>query len=631
MNIFKHHRTKKALKWLLILVAFFVLITAIALGSYFVFEKKYANRIYPGVFIGKIDLGGKTLVEAEKILNDKINSLDQNGIIFGYQNKQTKIFPTLSSVEGDLAYQIINFNTDLSIKEALKLGREDTPVNNLKNKISLFLDKKQTPLFFSLNKEEIYKILKSNFEKFEVAPANANLEYKDRKFVIKEEKFGSVIDYNLAINNLENNLKYFDTSGIQLVSKIKKPTIHKSQASGLEVEAEKIIENAPLVLEFNSEKIDNKLAKDQKWIIDKDTLAHLLELKKSLDTSVEKEKISIGFDEDKLKSYFEKNILNKTKIEPQNAKFRIKDGRVIEFQESKDGFEVNFDASFNLLENKFIEDGETNITLAITELKSKLQTQDVNDIGINEIIGTGHSNFSGSSQNRIHNITTGAAAINGLIVKPDEEFSLITALGKIDKDNGYLQELVIKGNETIAEYGGGLCQIGTTLFRTVLQSGLPVTMRRNHSYRVSYYEPAGTDATIYDPWPDFKFINDTKNNILIQTRIEGNDIYFDFWGTKDGRTVKVDEPTIYNITKPGPAKLIETLDLPVGEKKCTEHAHNGADAYFDYTVTYDEENVVEKRFTSHYVPWQEVCLIGVEKLSDDGSKIAATSTEDIVE
>ncbi|MDA3839467.1 MAG: VanW family protein [Patescibacteria group bacterium] len=631
MNIFKHHRTKKILKWLLVLVAFFVLTTAVAISSYFIFEKKYTDKIYPGVYIGNLDLGGKTLIEAEKILNSKINSLDQNGVVFSYQNKQTKIFPTLSSVEGDLAYQIINFNIDSSIKEALKLGREDTPIINLKNKINLFTNKKQTPLFFSLNKEEIYKILKSNFEKFEVVPANASLQYEDKEFTIKEEKFGNVIDYNLAIINLENNLKYFDSSNIQLISKIEKPTIHKNQTTGLEKEAEKIIENAPLIIKFDSEKIDNKLAKDDSWTIDKETLAGLLDLKSTFDPSVEKEKIFVSFSESKVKSYFEENIFNETKIEPQNAKFEIKDGRVVEFQQSKDGLEVNFDASFNLLENKFIGEGEKNITLAITELKSKLRTQNVNDIGINELIGTGHSDFSGSPSNRIHNISTGAAAINGLIIKPDEEFSLMTALGEIDGDSGYLQELVIKGNETIAEYGGGLCQIGTTLFRTVLQSGLPVTMRRNHSYRVSYYEPAGTDATIYDPWPDFKFINDTKDNILIQTRIEGDDIYFDFWGTRDGRIVELTDPTIYNITKPGPTKLIETLNLPVGEKRCTEHAHNGADAYFDYTVTYDEENVVEKRFTSHYVPWQEVCLIGVEKLSSDEEEIVATSTEEIVQ
>ena len=154
---------------------------------------------------------------------------------------------------------------------------------------------------------------------------------------------------------------------------------------------------------------------------------------------------------------------------------------------------------------------------------------------------------------------------------------------------------------------------------------MPITQRRNHSYRVGYYEPAGTDATIYNPWPDYRFINDTENHVLIQSRIEGDDIYFDFWGTKDGREIDISDPVISNITKPQPTKIIETLDIPVGERKCTEHAHNGADAYFDYTVTYNNGSIKEKRFSSHYVPWREVCLLGVKKLS------TASSTEEIIE
>ena len=636
MIFLKHHHARKAIKCLLILVAFLVLISGIALASYFIFEKKYTDRIYPGIYIGTINLGGKTLVEAETILNNKRNDLDKNGIIFGHQNKQTKIFPTLSSVESDLAYEIINFDIDRSIKEALQLGRDDVPILNLKNKIVLILNKTQTPLYFTLNREEIFKILKSDFSKFETESANANLKYDNEKFIIEDEKLGNILDYSRAIDILENNLSYFRSAGIQLVSKIEKPKIYKNQTTGLEEKAEIILKNTPLIIKFDSSKVDNRLLFDKNWTIDKNTLAGLLKLKNTFDPSIEKEKILIGFNEKGIQDYFKEHILSEIEIEPQNAKFEIKDGRVIEFQESKDGFEVNFEATFNLLENKFIGEGEKNITLAITGLKSNLHTQDVNDIGINEIIGTGHSDFSGSPSNRRHNIATGAAALNGLLVKPDEEFSLITALGNIDKENGYLQELVIKGNETIAEYGGGLCQIGTTLFRTVLQSGLPITMRRNHSYRVSYYEPAGTDATIYNPWPDFKFINDTENNILIQTRIEGDDIYFDFWGTNDGRIIEISEPTIYNITRPAPTKLIETLNLPVGQKKCTEHAHNGADAYFDYKVTYNEENIVEKRFSSHYVPWREVCLIGVEKLSEEEEEEeeeeeTATSSEEVIE
>jgi hypothetical protein len=65
------------------------------------------------------------------------------------------------------------------------------------------------------------------------------------------------------------------------------------------------------------------------------------------------------------------------------------------------------------------------------------------------------------------------------------------------------------------------------------------------------------------------------------------------------------------------------INLPVEEKKCTEHAHNKADTYFDYTITYCEDNIVKERFTSHYTPWQEIYLIGIEKLNE--KSIATTS------
>ena len=185
---------------------------------------------------------------------------------------------------------------------------------------------------------------------------------------------------------------------------------------------------------------------------------------------------------------------------------------------------------------------------------------------------------------------------------------------------------MIKGNKTEPEFGGGLCQVGTTAFRAALDSGLKVTERRNHSYRVRYYEPAGTDATIYEPSPDFRFVNDTGHYVLINAYIQGDDMIFEYWGTSDGRKTLFKgqtevsrvadlKPKVYNIVSPPAMKLVETLDLPPGKKKCTEVAHNGADADFTYQVTYADGTTSENVFTSHYRPWQAVCLIGVEQLS----------------
>ena len=214
----------------------------------------------------------------------------------------------------------------------------------------------------------------------------------------------------------------------------------------------------------------------------------------------------------------------------------------------------------------------------------------------------------------------GADDLNGILIKPDEKFSLMAALGEIDAAAGYKPELVIKKGETIPEYGGGLCQIGTTMFRLAINSGLPITQRRNHSYRVSYYEPAGTDATIYDPWPDVKFINDSGSYLLLQTRIEGDSLIFEFWGTSDGRVVETTKPVIYNIVPPGKAEYIETDELGPGERRRIETAHSGADAYFKRIVSWPsevEKEPIEETWRSHYVPWRERWLIGRKATSTD--------------
>jgi hypothetical protein len=144
------------------------------------------------------------------------------------------------------------------------------------------------------------------------------------------------------------------------------------------------------------------------------------------------------------------------------------------------------------------------------------------------------------------------------------------------------------------------------------------------------------DATIYIPRPDVKFINDTGHHILIQTKIDGNELRFEFWGTKDGRTMKYSgqtessnlydvKPKIWGLVSPAPTKYVESTDVAVGKQKCTEKAHVGATTEFSYSVTYPNGETKEQTFRSVYKPWQAVCLVGVEKLSTPENETDATA------
>lgn len=304
--------------------------------------------------------------------------------------------------------------------------------------------------------------------------------------------------------------------------------------------------------------------------------------------------------------------------EGKNAQFEWKDKRATTFVPHKMGRMVDWDVTAEKL-FAAIQTASSSIAVAIKEVPPTVTLDQLNNLGINEEIGFGLSDFSGSPPGRIKNIKVGLSKLDGIMIPPGETFSLITNLLPIDAAGGYVQELVIKENKTIPEFGGGLCQIGTTTFRAAMGAGLPVVERRNHSYQVRYYFEngvSGTDATIYDPKPDFRFTNDTGKWMLFHTEmLPKSRLRFSMWGTSDGRVATRTVPKILSTQPAPPKQTIETTTLPVGKVKCTEKAHTGASTIFTYSVTYPDGTLKKQDFSSYYKPWAEVCLVGVAATS----------------
>lgn len=156
----------------------------------------------------------------------------------------------------------------------------------------------------------------------------------------------------------------------------------------------------------------------------------------------------------------------------------------------------------------------------------------------------GETNFAGSPANRVHNIKVATARYDGLVVMPDKTFSFNQYLGVIDATHGYKPELVIKEHVTTPEFGGGICQVATTMFRAAMPAGVHITNRHNHSYPVAYYGAPGFDATVYPPYTDLTFVNDTGQPLYIRTSIVGSRLLVDFYGTANGRKVTVNGPFV---------------------------------------------------------------------------------------
>jgi len=598
--------------WLLITVASFVLICLLLLVTAWLLQLTYRDRFWPGVKAASVSLGGLDYRTGSEALQKRIDVVNNHGFVYTSQVKTVKIYPTtVGPDDPDISRQIVSWQIQPALDQAWSIGKNTNPLFAIRDAFGIVAGR-SVDVPYNWNEAEFLSGLKNSFAGTVQEKKEATLIFEQGQPTITNEATGITFNFDQALKLTAQRIATLDTAEIYLDQKIEHPILTKTKLLSL-------LPQVVVATQFTDYALTHN---DSRYLITPTLIRRWLTFVP--DNNQPKLTVNLTAMDEWLGA-----LRQEIEKPARNAKFSLTNDRVTEFQASQDGISIDTDQLQNLLTQNL--NLQQDVILPVKTDKAQYVISEINDLGIQKILGTGTSDFAGSPKNRLHNIKIGADALNGLLIAPGKEFSLLKALGTIDGTTGYLKELVIKGDRTIPEYGGGLCQIGTTTFRATMAAGLPVTARRNHSYRVRYYEPAGTDATIYDPAPDYRFKNDTRHHILIQTRVDekNSKIYFDFWGTPDDRKIVQTESEIYNIVPPGPSKLIETLDLPVGQKKCTEVAHSGADAKFDYTITYADGKINATTFKSHYVPWQEVCLVGVSALSSTSTP-STTGNSDVI-
>src|SRR3989338_10096254 len=211
----------------------------------------------------------------------------------------------------------------------------------------------------------------------------------------------------------------------------------------------------------------------------------------------------------------------------------------------QDGWVLEAEKASHLL-TAAITTGQASLILPVRKEEGRILNATPFDIGSMQLLSRGRSNFAGSPGNRIFNVEKALEEhINNILILPGSTFSFNDMIGQIDSTTGWKLALgIFNGTDLAFTPGGGVCQSSTTLYRSVLQAGLPVLKQQNHSLYVTYYgkHGEGLDATIYPGTQDFSFLNDTQYPILIQARREGNDAIVELYGTPDGRHVTLEGP-----------------------------------------------------------------------------------------
>jgi hypothetical protein len=229
------------------------------------------------------------------------------------------------------------------------------------------------------------------------------------------------------------------------------------------------------------------------------------------------------------------------------------------------------------------------------------------------LLGKATTGFRTSAAERRDNIARATALFDGVVVQPGQEYSFLSA-GNFTEDEGFVEGYAIVGGKLEKVVGGGLCQVATTMFRAVSNAGLDVTDRAGHTYVVYFYENIlGFDATVFSPYRDFKWRNDSPGPITIATSTDlaASTVTFELWGTSDGRTVSYQGPFTKNVVQPGEATWQYDKELPAGAKKQLVHGRPGMEVNLLRTVTMPDGSVKHNdNFYTRYQPWNDFYTYG---------------------
>lgn len=552
------------------------------------------SDLLPRLSIGGVDVSRLTQEEAITKLDEHVEAYLEKGFSFESPENAKVKDKVFEAAPEDLGLLI---DTRTSVETAYDVGHAGNFFSSLSAQLTTIVLGTDLPLSFNFDETALEAYLDTAFLEIETPVRQARLAYQKGELINVEAKSGTEVNREPIIALLNEQAASMDEQVISLELVPVEPQIFEKDLAAARDLAEQALaskfnfyyddksyslsaETVGNWLEFHSVTPEDVLGKavcacglpeyissendeaqrvpallvtpfDQERRGEKQTDPHYVMLPPQNFTeqtqTIGQLMPVIGFNRDKVNHWLLENISADIDQPGQNARLTFENGEVTVAQPSKNGIEVDIEQATRDIVFKILAEEKPSARLTLEEAKPEINEDIIDELGINTLIGKGVSDFSGSSASRIQNINVGFEKYSGLVIAPGEEFSVIEHLGPVDAAAGFLPELVIVGKKITPQYGGGLCQVSTTFFRAALDTGLPITDRTNHSFSVSYYKwpylDWGVEATIYDPAPDLKFLNDTDGHILMQayTTADGKAVV-EFYGTDPERETTIEGP-----------------------------------------------------------------------------------------
>jgi vancomycin resistance protein YoaR len=558
----------------------------------------YSGRALPGVSAGETSLRGMSKSQIETHLHTALTYPVNGLIVLRDGDRHWTAQPSQLGVIIDVPEMT---------SEALAIGRRGDLVDRIGEQIDAWYMGHTIPTRVIFDHVVGAFYLEGLARQIDRQVIEASIAIEGTEVVMQRGQIGRELQIEATLRELQGPIEQMHDADLPLVIEETRPNVLDATPA---VETAREVLSSPLTLTADGGGL---------WVLEPEQLAPMLrfELVGSDDGAAYRVQLDpLAFGE------FLEPLAPDLERTPQNARFIFNDDtRELDLLENATiGRSLNVDQTLEDV-NIGLRSGQHQIPLAF-----KINEPAVGDdattgeLGITEAVSAVSTYFYGSSSERVHNIKTASGAFHGLLIAPGETLSMAEVLGDISLDNGYAEALIIFGDRTIKGVGGGVCQVSTTLFRTVFFGGYPIVERHPHAYRVGYYELtryggrdeslAGLDATVFVPMVDFKFTNDTPYWLLSETYVyNNNQLLWKFYSTSDGRSMEWSSRQSNKVEAPEPLYR-ENEDLPKGEIEQVDYEADGLDVVVYRTVTRDGDVLYEDTLKTHYLPWRAIYEYG---------------------
>ena len=388
-----------------------------------------------------------------------------------------------------------------------------------------------------------------------------------------------------------------------------------------------------LNIQLNNEKIDKKIEEinsklpdalqKSNYYIEEDNLIikkgkkgiqiNSEELKKQLNEVIKKEenrKIIIPVNEITPEEINIEKIYNEIKKDAQNAYISQEPLEVHSHVNGVD-FAISLEEAKNILEEQKEE--------YVIPLKITIPEITLNDLGkeaFPQILGTFSTTYNTSNQNRITNLKLASEKIDGTIILPGETFSYNKVVGERTIAKGYKEAAVYAGGKVVDGIGGGICQLSSTLYNSVLYANLEITSRSNHRFLTSYVT-AGRDATVSWGTIDFCFKNTRSYPIKITSEVKNGVVTTSIYGIKEEKEYEVVIESKVTEVIPYSTKYVKDSTLKEDEEEIVQYGANGAKSETYKIVKYNGMVVSREQISSDiYSPLERIVKRGTKKAQE---------------